>query len=103
MGIRQGLATAQGRRQGGGNHFAQGSVGVTRQPMQRVGQLAADQRRRIQPLQRRAQGGRVVGLADAFHHAHQLTRAERHPQAPAHVVGGRCRAAFGWQVIEQLR
>ncbi|MNM95964.1 hypothetical protein D3C81_1084270 [compost metagenome] len=34
VGIRQGLATAQGRWQGGGNHFAQRGMGIARQPMQ---------------------------------------------------------------------
>lgn len=83
MGVGQGVAMAQRARQGGAQHLAQWRMGVARQPLQAVPQLALEQRLRVAPGQGLAQSLAVIGLAVPHHHADQLAVAERHLQAAA--------------------
>jgi hypothetical protein len=98
VGVGQGLAVAQQGRQGRGEDLAERSVGVARQPAQRVQQLALQQGQRVEGgfgLAQLAQAG--IARADLRDHADQAAAAERHPHTAADHAGPVGRR----QVVEQ--
>ncbi len=83
MGVGQRLAATQRAGQGTGLGLAEGSMGITGQPLQRAGQFIHQQRRLVAPGQCRAQAIGRCQLADLYHYPDQLARPKWNPHTAA--------------------